>query len=201
MGNYERKDSFHQRAKREGFRSRAAYKLAEIQKSRKLLCRGDRVVDLGCWPGGWLQVAARAVGPSGRVVGVDVALIEPALKNENVVALCADLTDAAVPARVLDELGGRANVVLSDAAPKLSGIRPADRVREQELLETIEALLPVLLVPGGGLLLKVLDGPEAQVVERRIGRGFRETRVLRPAATRKRSSEHYLLARGFQEGR
>ena len=77
----------------------------------------------------------------------------------------------------------------------------ADRVREQALLETIEALLPVLLAPGGGLLLKVLDGPEAQVVERRIGRGFRETRAHRPAATRKRSSEHYLLARGFQESR
>ena len=200
VGRYERKDSFHRRAKREGFRSRAAYKLAEIQKSQGLLRRGDRVIDLGCWPGGWLQVAARAVGPSGRVVGVDVAPIEPGLGNENVVTLCADLTDAGLPARMLDELGGRAGVVLSDAAPKLTGVRAADRAREQTLLEAIEELLPVLLAPGGNLLLKVLDGPEAQVVEHRIRRGFRTTRALRPAATRKGSAEHYLLARGFHEG-
>ena len=148
-----------------------------------------------------MQVAARAVGPSGRVVGVDVAAVEPALRNENVVALCSDLTDAALPARMLDELGGQADVVLSDAAPKLTGVRPADRAREQALLEAIEALLPILLAPGGSLLLKVLDGPEAQVVERRIRRGFQTTRALRPAATRKRSAEHYLLARGFHEGR
>ena len=200
VGRYQRKDSFHRRAKREGFRSRAAYKLEEIQKSQGLLRRGDRVIDLGCWPGGWLQVAARAVGPSGRVVGVDVAPIEPALRNQNVVALCADLTDAVVPARMLDELGGRADVVLSDAAPKLTGVRARDRAREQALLEAIEALLPVLLAPGGNLLLKVLDGPEAQIVEHRIRRGFQTTRALRPAATRKGSAEHNLLARGFHGG-
>ena len=82
MARYERKDSFHQRAQREGFRSRAAYKLLEIQRSERLFAKGQRVVDLGCWPGGWLQVASQAVGPTGRVVGVDLAEIEATVPGD-----------------------------------------------------------------------------------------------------------------------
>jgi len=198
VSSYERKDHFHRRAQREGFRSRAAYKLEEIQTKHRLLRRGQRVIDLGCWPGGWLQVAARVVGPTGRVVGVDVAVVEPPIKNENVIALCGDLSDPDLATPLVEALGGRADVLLSDAAPKLTGVRVTDRVREEAVLEAIEGLLPALLRAGGDLLLKVLEGPEAQGVERRIRAGFERARAVRPAATRRGSTERYLLARGYR---
>jgi 23S rRNA (uridine2552-2'-O)-methyltransferase len=198
VSSYQRKDSFHQRAKREGFRSRAAYKLAEIDRAHRLLRTGQRVLDLGSWPGGWLQVASRAVGPSGRVVGVDVAAIEPALEQANVIALCADFTQPAVARRLLEALGGPADVLLSDAAPKLTGVRATDRAREEALLEAIEALLPVLLRAGGDLLVKLLESPEAQAVDRRIRRCCERAKTLRPSATRRGSAERYLLGRGYR---
>jgi 23S rRNA (uridine2552-2'-O)-methyltransferase len=201
VARYQRKDSWHQRAKREGYRSRAAYKLDEIQQRHRLLRRGQRVVDLGCWPGGWLQVAVRAVGREGRVVGVDLAPLDQPLEAPNVVVLCADLASPRIAGRILESLGGAADVVLSDAAPKLSGVRATDRAREQELLESIEALVPELLHAGGDLLLKILEGPEAQVVERRLRGRFSRARTVKPRASRKGSAERYLLARGFEPAR
>ncbi|MEE9606375.1 MAG: RlmE family RNA methyltransferase [Myxococcota bacterium] len=198
MPRYDRKDHFHQRAKREGFRSRAAYKLAEIQRAHGLLRPGQRVVDLGCWPGGWLQVAAGAIGSNGRAVGVDVVAVEPPLEQENVVALCGDLGQPDLAERLLEALGGRADVLLSDAAPKLTGVRATDRAREEALLRAIEGLVPQLLRSGGDLLVKILDGPEAQAAVQRLGGRFQRARTLKPAATRKGSSERYLLARGFR---
>jgi 23S rRNA (uridine2552-2'-O)-methyltransferase len=198
VASYDRRDHYHQRAKREGFRSRAAYKLLEIQQRERLLRAGQRVIDLGCWPGGWMQVAAREVGPRGRVVGVDLAEIDPPLAEENAVALHGDLADPALAPRVLEALGGPADVLLSDAAPKLTGVRPTDRAREEALLEAVEAALPALLRPGGALLLKILEGPEAQAVERRMRRRFERSRALRPRASRKGTTERYLLARGYR---
>lgn len=197
MARYERKDHLHQRAKREGFRSRAAYKLAEIQRSQKLLQRGQRVCDIGCWPGGWLQVAAAAVGPAGRVVGVDLAAVDPPLDCENTVALLGDIGDPAVVRSLLGALGGPAQVLLSDAAPKLTGVRSVDRAREEALLEAVEACVPELLAPGGDLLLKIMEGPEAQAVERRLRGRFGRAKSLRPEASRKGTSERYLLAWGY----
>jgi 23S rRNA (uridine2552-2'-O)-methyltransferase len=198
VARYERKDHFHQRAKREGFRSRAAYKLAEIQQAERLLAAGQRVVDLGCWPGGWLQVAAAAVGPSGRVVGIDLAGIDPPLTHENVFAFVGDLTQAPVLEMVLDNLAGQADVLLCDAAPKLTGVRAVDRAAEEALLTSVEAALPRLLRPGGALLLKILEGPEAQAIDRRIRSRFERAKTLRPGASRKGTSERYLLARGHR---
>jgi 23S rRNA (uridine2552-2'-O)-methyltransferase len=195
---YDRKDHFHQRAKREGYRSRAAFKLLEIQRSQRLLRPGQRVIDLGCWPGGWLQVAAGAVGPKGRVVGVDLAAIDPPLKNENVIAFCGDLTQPPVAKELIEQLGGRANVVLSDAAPKLTGIRAADQAREGALLEGVEALLGGLLCAGGTLLVKILDGPDAVLVERRLRGRFDTAKTVKPSASRRGSSERYLLGRGYK---
>jgi 23S rRNA (uridine2552-2'-O)-methyltransferase len=197
LSEYRRKDAFHQRAKREGYRSRAAYKLAEIADRHALLTAGARVADLGCWPGGWMQVAAERVGPKGRVAGVDLAGIEPPLEIENAFAIQGDFSQPSVLQAVLDALGGPADVVLSDAAPKLTGVRATDRAREEALLEAVEAALPVLLRPGGALLCKLLDSPEADAIARRIGSTFRESKTLRPEATRKGSAERYLLARGY----
>ncbi len=154
------------------------------------------MVDLGCWPGGWLQVAAEAVGPAGRVVGVDLAAIEPPLDLANVFAITGDFSEPRVLEQVLTQLGGPAQVLLSDAAPKLSGVRASDRAREEALLEAIEAALPRLLLPGGALLVKLLDCPEAAGFAKRVRARFDSARELRPEASRKGSSERYLLAKG-----
>ncbi len=197
---YRHKDPYRERARREGFRSRAAYKLQEIQRSHRLLRPGQKVVDLGCWPGSWLQVAAREVGAAGRVVGVDLAEIAPPLDEANVVALRADLADPATVLLVLDALGARAHVLLCDAAPKLSGVRPTDRANEERLLEAIEGWIPELLRPGGDLLLKILEGPEALAIDRRIRSGFARAKTLRPRASPRGTAERYLLARDFRGG-
>jgi 23S rRNA (uridine2552-2'-O)-methyltransferase len=199
LPRYERKDSFHRRAKREGFRSRAAYKLAQLDREHRLLRRGARVVDLGCWPGGWLQVAAAAVGACGRVVGVDVAAVER-LAQPQVVLLQADLAEPGLAARIRAALGGLADAVLCDAAPKLTGVRDRDRALEEELLLAVERLVPQILRPGGDLLLKILESPEARALERRLAAQFERARALRPAASRRGSSERYLLARGLRAG-
>jgi 23S rRNA (uridine2552-2'-O)-methyltransferase len=195
VSRYDRKDHFHQRAKREGYRSRAAYKLADLQKAHRVLGKGQRVVDLGCWPGGFLQVAAEVVGPRGKVVGIDLAACEP-FENENVFALQGDLEDPDVCERILECLGGEpADVLLCDAAPKLTGVRERDRAAEERLLEAVEALIPRLLRPGGDLLVKILEGPEAQEIDKRIRKGFAKAKTVKSSATRKGSSERYLLAR------
>jgi 23S rRNA (uridine2552-2'-O)-methyltransferase len=156
------------------------------------------VVDLGCWPGGWLQVAAAAVGPGGRVVGVDRAALD-ALPDPQVVVLEADLCAPEVAERILEALGGPADLMLCDAAPKLSGIRDRDRAQEEELLLAVEGLVSRLLRPGGDLLVKVLESPEARAIERRLEARFERAKALRPAASRQGSSERYLLARGYRE--
>jgi 23S rRNA (uridine2552-2'-O)-methyltransferase len=199
VARYDRKDHFHQRAKREGVRSRAFYKLEELQRAHRLLRRGDLVIDLGCWPGGWLQCAAAAVGPGGRVVGVDLAAVDPPLEEPNTVALVGDLEDSGLPSRLREALGApRCDVLLSDAAPKLTGIRDADRAREERLLEAIEGLLAELLRPGGVLLLKILEGPEAQGIDKRMRSRFDRAKAVKTKATRKGSTERYLLGRGFR---
>jgi 23S rRNA (uridine2552-2'-O)-methyltransferase len=156
------------------------------------------VLDLGCWPGGWLQVAAQAVGPKGYVVGVDRAAIDPPLDLANVATIEGDLADPSVSEQLKELLGGLADVLLSDAAPKLTGIRDRDRALEEEVLLGVEALLEPLLRPKGDLLLKLLEGPEAQESVRRIRQRFASAKSVKVSATRKGSSERYLLARGFQ---
>ncbi|MBW2267063.1 MAG: RlmE family RNA methyltransferase [Deltaproteobacteria bacterium] len=198
MARYDRKDMYHQRAKSEGYRSRAAYKLEEIQRRARILKRGARVFDLGCWPGGWLQVAAQVVGPKGRVVGVDIAELDPPLYEKNVSFLCADLTEAATADALLELLGRPADVVICDAAPKLTGVRATDRAQEEALLEAIEALVPRLLRPGGDLLVKLLECPEAQAIEKRLCESFDRSRSLKPKASRKGTSERYLVGHGFR---
>ena len=198
MATYDRKDHYHQRAKAEGYRSRAAYKLLEIDDAQRILRRGMRVADLGCWPGGWLQVAAERVGLEGRVVGVDIAAIEPPLALANVFALSGDLAEPSVIAALLVEAGARFDAVLSDAAPKLTGIRATDRAREEALLDAIARAYPQLLAPGGTLLVKLLECPEAHAFELRVRKRFEATKVVKPKASRKGTTERYLLARGFR---
>ena len=145
-----------------------------------------------------MQVAAQAVGRRGRVVGVDLAEIDPPLPYNNVIALSGDFTQPEVIQEILSVLGGRANVLLSDAAPKLTGIRSTDHAREGTLLEGVEALLPELLAPRGTLLVKILEGPEASIVDRRLRSRFKTAKTVHPKATRRGSAERYLVGKDYQ---
>jgi 23S rRNA (uridine2552-2'-O)-methyltransferase len=194
---YKRKDAFYTRAKQEGYRSRAAYKLLELNREFQLLRRGDRVVDLGSWPGGWLQVASRLVGKEGKVVGIDLVALEP-LPEENVTVLQGDASDPRVQERILTLLGHRADVVLSDMAVKLSGIKEADEARTMELCRVALVCAQELLRPGGRFLVKLFMGAEAKEFVDGVRGVFHRVKTTRPEATRKGSAEMYVIASKFK---
>jgi 23S rRNA (uridine2552-2'-O)-methyltransferase len=193
---YQRKDTFYARAKQAGYRSRAAYKLLELSRRYQLIERGRRVVDLGAWPGGWLQVAAQLTGPSGRVIGVDLKGVEPL--GAPVTTIIGDARDPLVQERILAHCGGRVDVLLCDMAPQLTGVRDRDNARALELAEAAVAIGERLLAPGGRLLLKLFDGPEADTVVATARRRFRTVKRTRPEASRKHSAEIYLLCLDFR---
>jgi 23S rRNA (uridine2552-2'-O)-methyltransferase len=194
--SYERKDAHYRRAKAEGFRARSAYKLVELDDRHRLLRSGDRVVDLGAWPGGWLQVALDRVGPSGRVVGVDLVAIEPFARRP-VEVIVGDVRDDAVLAEVVARIGGPADVVLSDLAPKLTGNRDADEAHSEELVATVVNALPRLLKPGGRALIKVfMDSNHRQTVAA-FRTCFERVTATRPEASRRGSAELYVVATHF----
>ena len=191
-------DPYVAQAKRDGFRSRAAYKLIEIDDRFRLLAPGRRVVDLGAAPGGWAQVAARRVGSTegrGRVVGIDLLPVEP-MPGAEFVEL--DFLDDAAPARLTAMLGGPADVVLSDMAANATGHRKTDHLRIMGLAETAAAFAREVLAPGGSYLAKVLQGGTEGALLADLKRDFAQVRHVKPAASRADSSELYVLAQGFR---
>ena len=193
---YRRKDAFYSRAKAEGYRSRSAYKLLELAQRARLIRSGDRVVDLGAWPGGWLQVAAKLVGPHGRVVGVDLHPIEP-ISVRSVSCIVGDVREPAVQARVLAACGGPADVILSDLAPKLSGVRARDEAQAAALADLVLEFATRALAPGGRLLTKLFTTQDLPAYLTRLRALFRRVSTTRPEATRKGSSEIYAMASDF----
>jgi 23S rRNA (uridine2552-2'-O)-methyltransferase len=193
---YQRKDAFYARAKQAGYRSRAAYKLLELARRYRLIRRGDRVVDLGAWPGGWLQVAAELAGPQGRVVGVDLRPIDQL--GGTVATIAGDARDEAVQERMRTLCGGRVDVVLSDMAPALSGVRDRDIAQATELAEAALAIAIRLLAPGGRLLLKLFTAPETDAVVAAARQRFATVKLTRPEASRKGSAELYLVGADFR---
>ncbi len=195
---YERKDAFYKKAKREGYRARSAYKLIELNQEFRFLRSGMRVVDLGSWPGGWVQVAAEIVGRSGKVVGIDLVALEP-LPFSQVTLLQGDATDPGQQERILTALGGLADVLLSDMAPKLSGIKEVDEAKSMELCRLALTSAPTLLRPGGALLLKVFMGQEHKAFLTKIRSFFSSVRTTKPEASRKGSAETYVFAAGLKK--
>lgn len=194
---YKPNDAYYKRAKREGYRSRAAYKLIELQQRFHLIKAGDWVVDLGAAPGGWLQIAAEYVGASGRIVGVDLQAID-AFGARPITLLQGDITDSDVQQKITEILGGPAHCVLSDLAPRLSGIRDADTARCLELNQTALQVAARLLRPGGTLLIKSFVNQELQSFTWELKKYFISVQRTRPEATRQASSEVYFCATGFR---
>jgi 23S rRNA (uridine2552-2'-O)-methyltransferase len=191
---YRRKDAFYRRAKDEGLRSRAAFKLTQIAENERLIRRGDRVIDLGAWPGGWLQVARDLVGPEGRVVGCDLRKIEALPGRVDLVI--GDVTSPEVQQKLIDACGGAADVLLSDLAPQLSGVRDRDEARATELVECVLEFASRALRPGGNLVVKLFMSPSYDAMVARLKAAFERVRTTRPEATRKGSAEIYALAFG-----
>ena len=193
---YKPHDSFYKKAKEEGYRSRAAYKLLELQERFRPIKPGDSVVDLGAAPGGWLQVGAKLVGPKGKIVGVDLQPLQP-FGERNVILIQGDITAEATTERIKEILGGQADCVVSDLAPKLSGIKDADAARCLELNRTALRVATRLLRLGGTFLVKGFVGEDLQEFTLELKKHFRSVQRTRPEATRKASSEIYFCAKEF----
>jgi 23S rRNA (uridine2552-2'-O)-methyltransferase len=189
-------DPYVQRAREEGWRSRAALKLEEIQRSDHLLKPGMTVVDLGAAPGGWSQYAARVLAGRGRVIAVDIL---PMAGLAGVEVLQGDFSEQATLDRLLGMLGGaRADLVLSDMAPNTMGIAEVDHARSMHLVDLATDFAARALRPGGDLLLKVFQGREFQPLVARLRADFKTVKLRKPKASRGRSPEVYVLARGYR---
>jgi len=191
------KDEYYNRSKQEGYRARSAYKLQQLDGAADLFTSGDTVVDLGAAPGGWLQVAAEAVGESGTVVGVDRQRIRP-LDHDTVETVRGDMTEDATVDRLHEAVGeGGVDVVVSDMAPNMTGEYSVDHARSVHLARQAFDVARDLLEPGGDLVVKVFDGPDLADLRNDVEESFEYVRSIRPDASRDSSSELYLVAKGY----
>lgn len=189
------RDRFFQRSKDEGFRSRAAYKLLEVERRDRVFRPGMTVVDLGASPGGWSQVAARRVAPGGRVLAVDIM---PMKAIGGVEFLQGDFENSAVLKTLLATLGGsKAALVLSDMAPNVTGISAVDQPRALHLNDLALDFCKRVLAPGGNLLVKVFEGSGKAQFMTQVRGSFGQVLTRKPQASRQTSREVYLLARGY----
>jgi 23S rRNA (uridine2552-2'-O)-methyltransferase len=194
MGKRVLHDEFFRKAKAEGYLARSAYKLTDIDDRHKLLKRGDAVLDVGCSPGSWLQVASQRVGEKGVVVGIDLKEVDIEIAP-NVFTVQGDVTTIDLN-ELLGEGGKKFNVVLSDMAPNTSG--HGDDLRSAELCRMLLALVPSLLRPGGNLTMKVLEGAEYTPLLKETKAVFRAAKGFKPAASRDVSREMYIVAHGYK---
>jgi 23S rRNA (uridine2552-2'-O)-methyltransferase len=191
-------DTYVAQARRLGYRSRAAFKLIELDERFRLLRLGQRVVDLGCAPGGWTQVAVARVGRYGILVGLDVTETAPV---PGATLLTADIRDPATIAAISAALDGPADIVLSDMAPPATGHASTDHLRIVALAEDAFALLSEILKPGGTFVAKVFQGGAEGELLAALKRDFAELRHAKPPASRAESAETYVVATGYRGGR
>jgi 23S rRNA (uridine2552-2'-O)-methyltransferase len=194
-------DPYVAEAHRLGYRSRAAFKLIQLDERFHLLAPGRRVVDLGCAPGGWTQVAVERVGPPGAtpgaVVGIDINPTDPI---PGATVLQGDFTDPATDARIRAALGGPADLVLSDMAAPATGHAATDHLRIVALAEDAFSFAKTVLKPGGAFITKVFQGGAAGELLAALKRAFAEVRHVKPPASRAESAETYVMAKGFRGG-
>jgi 23S rRNA (uridine2552-2'-O)-methyltransferase len=188
-------DPYVHAAKSKGYRSRAAFKLVELDSKFHFLKKGARVLDLGAAPGGWTQVAAQRIGETGHIVAIDILEMEP---MPGVEIFHADLTDPEIPAQLKHALRGAADVVLSDMAASTTGHRATDHLRTIALLEAAIELAEDVLKPGGIFIGKAFQGGATGDLLARIKKSFRDVKHVKPPASRAESVELYLIAQGFK---
>jgi 23S rRNA (uridine2552-2'-O)-methyltransferase len=190
-------DPYVKAAKERGLRSRAAFKLLEMDERLKLLKPGMRVVDLGAAPGGWTQVAVQVVGARGQVVAIDILPMDPV---PGATVLQGDFQETEAEERTIEAMGGRADVVLSDMAPNTTGHQATDHLRIMALAEIALDFARRVLAPGGTFIAKVLQGGTTGEMLAVLKRDFVTVRHMKPPASRKDSAELYVVATGFRGG-
>jgi 23S rRNA (uridine2552-2'-O)-methyltransferase len=188
-------DPYVARAKREGYRSRAAFKLLEIDEKFHILKPGQKIVDLGAAPGGWSQIAAQRVGPKGRIVGIDLLPVDPMAGVE---FIQLDFLDESAPGKLMDLLGGPADLVMSDMAANTTGHKKTDHLRIIGLAEAAIYFAREILAPGGAFVAKVFQGGTENQLLGDLKRDFAVVRHVKPSASRADSAELYVLATGFR---
>ena len=191
-----RRDQFYKLAKERGYRSRASFKLLQVNRSYRFIKHGGNVVDLGAAPGGWLQIAREAVGESGFVLGVDKQEIKP-LSWRNVVTLVADVEDPALPNLVMEKMLGRVDVVLSDVSPNLTGSWETDHARQVYLANQSLEFARRVLRKGGAFFSKAFHGPDLQDFRSNLQRSFQTVRIVKPPASRSDSSEIFFIGLNY----
>jgi len=192
-----KREHFFKEAKRVGYRARSAFKLKQIQEKFKILKKGSTVVDLGAAPGGWSQVAKEIVGEKGTVTGIDISPTKPI---SGITFLQVDMTKDTSIQEIIDIVGEKkADVVLSDMSPDISGTYSMDHARSIFLSEQALITAELVLKPGGNFVCKVFSGEELQDFVQRINKRFRNVKCFSPGASRKSSSEIYIVARSFQK--
>jgi 23S rRNA (uridine2552-2'-O)-methyltransferase len=193
-----KREHFYRLAKLQNYRSRASFKLKQLNQRYGLLRRGDVVVDLGAAPGGWMQVALEEVGEEGFVLGVDVQRIEK-FPQKNVATLVADITSPTVREKIREMLPRPADAVISDASPSISGVWDLDQARSVELVKAALEIAEAVLAPGGNFLAKVFQGAMMADFLELVRKRFDFVKVSKPLASRKGSAEVYVIAKGFRK--
>jgi 23S rRNA (uridine2552-2'-O)-methyltransferase len=188
-----KRDYYYKKAKAENYRSRATYKLSQAAKKYRFIRKGDVVVDLGAAPGGWIQAARKIVGKKGFVLGVDLKPIAP-FPQEYVRTLVADFTEPETLQLILDFLPRKADVALSDASPNISGIWEVDHARQIDLAAQALKIALSVMRPSGNFFVKVFEGDMLAGFVKKVERRFDAVKVIKPRASRAKSSEMFLLA-------
>ena len=192
-----KREHFYKEAKRIGYRARSAFKLKQIQKRFKIIQRGDMVIDLGAAPGGWSQVAKELVGEQGTVIGIDLSPIEPI---NGITFLQGDLTEDSTIQKIRQMIGNnKADTILSDMSPNISGNYSIDHARSIWLCEHSLKLAENLLKPNGNFVCKAFDGEFLQDFIKKTHKKFKTVKQISPIASRKSSSEIYIIAASFKK--
>lgn len=188
-----KKEHYYKSAKKEKYRSRASYKLLQLNKKFKIIKSRDYVVDLGAAPGGWSQVALDLVGEDGKVVAVDLQRIKP-FDEENFIQITGDFTDPEVIKRIEDSLEWNADVVMSDASPKLTGIKDIDQLKYIDIAENALKISDTILKIGGNFVIKAFQGEGYEELLKKIKTKFKIVKTTKPPSSKKGSMEMYIIA-------
>jgi len=191
------REHYYKKAKKERYRSRASFKLLQLNNKFKIIKERFKVLDLGAAPGGWSQVALELVGDDGLVLAVDLQRIKK-FENENFHFIKGDFTQKETINRIYETLDNKADVIISDASPKLSGIKDIDHLISIELAETVLIIAGEILKPGGNIIIKAFQGEEYKNLLQKIKKMFRLVKTTKPQSSKQKSSEMYIVAKGFR---